>query len=191
MPTATPPELDALYRDDPDPWNFATSAYEHGKYRQTIACLPRPHYRSAIEVGCSIAVLGRMIATRCDRYLGIDASRRALAHAARQAPPNMRFRACWIPGEFPAGRFDLVVLSEILYFLAPQDVARLAARLAKAAAGGDILCVNMLGPTDRELDGTTALNLFAAALNRPPTRTLMQSRYRIDVFAAQPAPADG
>ncbi len=191
MPTATPPELDGLYRDNPDPWNFRTSAYEQEKHRQTMSCLPRPHYRSAMEVGCSIAVLGRMIAVRCDRYLGIDASTRALAHAAQHARPNMSFRECWIPSQFPEGRFDLVVLSEILYFLGPQDVALLGTRLADTAAGGDILCVNMLGPTDRELDGTAAIELFEAALNQRPTRTLMESRYRIDVFAAKGARADG
>lgn len=183
MPTATAHELDALYRNNADPWNFLTSAYEREKYQRTMASLPRGHYRYALEVGCSIAVLGRMIAARCDHYLGVDASRRALSHAERHARPNMRFREYWLPNQFPQGDFDLVVLSEILYFLCPQDVTRLARQVSIAAPAGDILCVNMLGATDRELDGTTAVGIFGAALNRPQVCTRMAGGYRIDVFA--------
>jgi 2-polyprenyl-3-methyl-5-hydroxy-6-metoxy-1,4-benzoquinol methylase len=144
-----------------------------------------------LEVGCSIAVLGRMLATRCDRYLGIDASRRALAQAAQLSRPNMIFDECWVLSQFPKGPFDLIVLSEILYFLGAPDVAVLASQVAHAAPAGDILCVNMLGPTDRELDGTTAIGLFGAALNRSPTRTLVQDGYRIDLYSAHRAPTRG
>jgi SAM-dependent methyltransferase len=182
MPSATSEELDALYARDPDPWRFRTSDYEAAKFAHTLACLPRARYRHALEVGCSIAVLGRLLAERCDRYLGIDASRRALALAEAEARPGMRFLHLVVPQSFPDGRFDLVLLSEILYFLGPRDVAQLAARVIEAAPGGDVVCVNTRHPTDRELDGLTALGLFGAAFGRRPARTWTTKDYRIDVF---------
>jgi hypothetical protein len=68
-PSLQPDYFDAIYQRDPDPWQFATSEYEAGKYRATLAALPRKHYRNGFEVGCSIGVLTRMLAERCDDLL--------------------------------------------------------------------------------------------------------------------------
>lgn len=190
MPSATVDELEALYARDPDPWNFRNSSFEAAKYGQTLAHLPRPRYRSALEVGCSIAVLGRRLAERCDLYLGIDASRRALDIAAAEPRPGMRFRRQIVPGQFPDGPFDLVLLSEVLYFLGAQDIATLALRVKAAAPRGDVLCVNTLRPTDRELDGPTAIGLFIAAFGRQPAECWATEDYRIDVFPATAANTD-
>ncbi|MGL6044624.1 MAG: SAM-dependent methyltransferase, partial [Sandaracinobacteroides sp.] len=65
MPSLPPAYFDALYRDDPDPWRFATSGYEAGKYAATMDALPRGRYGSALEVGCSIGVLTAELARRC------------------------------------------------------------------------------------------------------------------------------
>lgn len=190
MPSATPEELDALYERNPDPWNFRASAYEREKYLQTLASLPKQRYLSALEVGASIGVLGRLVAPRCDRYLGIDASRRAIDIARRDLPASMAFRFCVVPERFPDGPFDLILLSEVLYFLARDDIEVLASQVVAAAPQGDVVCVNYLGATDRDLDGAQAVRIFTAAFGRPPRRIFATSDYRIDVFPApqgQPA----
>ncbi len=189
MPTATPDELDALYAANPDPWNFRDSPYETSKYDLTLEMLPRAHYGDILEVGCSIAVLGRRLASRCDRYLGIDASTRALDLARREATASMRLRWMLVPGEFPEGPFDLIVLSEILYFLDAHDVARLARRSASAAPAGDILSVNTFHPTDRELGGDEAAEIFIRAMGRLPDLTHTTPDFRVDVFRAPPTEA--
>ena len=56
--------FDSLYAAEADPWAFATSDYEREKYAATLAALPRPHYARALEIGCSIGVLTRMLAGR-------------------------------------------------------------------------------------------------------------------------------
>ena len=38
--------FEALYQQDPDPWQFATSEYEAQKYAATMAALPRDLYQS-------------------------------------------------------------------------------------------------------------------------------------------------
>ena len=50
-PTLKPEYFEALYTADPDPWNFAASPYEQAKYTLTLNAMPKPRYRSALEVG--------------------------------------------------------------------------------------------------------------------------------------------
>lgn len=184
MPSATAEECEALYRRNPDPWDFRESAYEAAKYAATLSLLPRRRYSRALEVGCSIGVLGRMLAERCETYVGIDASALAIASARRDAAANMEHVRMVVPDAFPLGPFDLILLSEILYFLSADDVARLSVRVAEASARGNVVLVNHLGPTERELGGEEAALTFIEAFGREPDLSCATEGYRIDVFGA-------
>ena len=92
--------------------------------------LPLPRFGSALEVGCSIGVLTAGLAERCERLVAIDPSARALA-AARQRVPGVEFHQGAVPDDWPAGTYDLVVLSEVGYYL---DTADLSALLDYTAA---------------------------------------------------------
>ncbi len=179
--------FDRLYAANPDPWGFRTSGYEHDKYRATLAALPDRRFGSALEVGCSIGELTRRLAPRCDRLLGLDLSETALreAEAACAGLDGVGFRRAAVPGEWPEGRFDLVVLSEVLYFLVPDDLAALARRcLDGLAAGGLVLLVNWTGPTDDPLSGDQAAELFIAG-TAARLRAVRQERhagYRLDLL---------
>ena len=122
-------------RASADPWAFRTSAYEQEKYRRTIAALGERRFRSGFEPGCSIGVLTRMLARRCDALLAADIVEEPLHTARRYAAdlPWVRFARLRIPAEWPDGRFDLIVLSEVLYFLSPRDIATVAARVLDSA----------------------------------------------------------
>ncbi len=78
-----PAYFDALYAADPDPWQFATSAYEREKYDATLAALPT-RIGSAFEIGCSIGILTRRLAERCNTLLAVDVAKAALAAARRR-----------------------------------------------------------------------------------------------------------
>jgi SAM-dependent methyltransferase len=162
-----PRYFDALYARDPDPWRFTTSAYEDAKYAATLAALPRDRYPNAVEVGCSIGVLTERLARRCDRLLGLDVAQAALdAAAARCAGlPNVDFAISTLPATPPPGRFDLIMLSEILYYFDRPGVAAMAAAVsAMASPTADIILVHWLGETpDYPLDGATAVAAFLAA----------------------------
>ncbi len=143
--TLAPDYFDAVYRDDPDPWGFATRPYEAAKYDATLASLPRATYRSALEVGCSIGVLTRRLAERCESLLAVDVSGRALEQArARCADlPNVRIERMAIPLDEPDGRFDLILLSEVAYYWSTTDLARARSILAdRLEAGGHLLMVH-------------------------------------------------
>ena len=186
--------LDSRYFEDIytrtlDPWGFRTSLYEHGKYRATLDILPRPRYRAALEVGCSIGVFTRMLAGRCDAVLALDTSPRALAEAQRASTdlPHVAFGEATLPRDFPDGRFDLIVLSEVLYYLSRPDLALLAQRCQGALEqGGQMVLCHWLGETDYPLGGDEAADAFIAAA--APGWRLAEARrepqYRLDLLAA-------
>jgi hypothetical protein len=76
--TLRPDYFDSLYAADPDPWKFAASPYERDKYALTLEAMPKPRYRSALEVGCSIGVFTKSLASRCDALVAIDAAQTPL-----------------------------------------------------------------------------------------------------------------
>jgi hypothetical protein len=118
-PTLKPEYFDAVYSADPDPWNFADSPYEQAKYALTLNAMPKPRYRSALEVGCSIGVLTRSLASRCDVVVAIDAARAPLVEARRRCAdlPGVRFEQMFVPEQWPDGLFELILLSEVVYYL--------------------------------------------------------------------------
>ncbi|MEH3145916.1 MAG: SAM-dependent methyltransferase [Methylobacterium frigidaeris] len=164
--TSLPPDyFDARYAADPDPWRFATSPYEREKYAATLAALSRERYGSVLEIGCSIGVLTAALGRRCDALLGLDVAEAALAGArircADQA--HIRFARIRVPDEWPEGRFDLILLSEVVYYLDAADVARLVERVrAGLAPGGEVVLVHWTGETDYPLGGDEAADLFIA-----------------------------
>ena len=67
-----------------------------------------------------------MLAGRCDEVLSCDVAAAAAQAAARRTEglPHVRVEQRDIPGRWPDGRFDLIVFSEILYYLGDQDLEK-------------------------------------------------------------------
>lgn len=181
-----PDYFDRLYAENPDPWRFETSDYERRKYAATLAALPRARYPRAVETGCSIGVLTAQLAPRCDALLGVDVAQAALDQAATRcaALPQVRFTRARLPGEAPAGPFDLVLLSEVLYYFDAVELAAVAnAVRAMAAPGADIVLVHWLGPTpDYPATGDSAVAAFEAAGGWSVTARDRTPEYRLDVL---------
>lgn len=176
-------DLNALYAATDDPWDFRTSPYEAGKFTATVAALPRPRYAHALELGCGNGELARRIALRCDVYTGIDAVEIPLA-AARRAVPHGRFVRGFLPCPLPDGPYDLILLSEILYFLDRDSIATLASQLDADHPGADIVAVTWCGPSGNAIEGEAAVDCYAngSARTRFPFKRT-HSDFRIDRFA--------
>ena len=175
--------FEAKYTADIDPWRFRTSDYERQKYRATIAALTKPVYRRGLEVGCSIGVLTALLAPRCDHLLALDGSQAAITEARRQAISNVTFEVACLPDQFPRATFDLILLSEVLYYFSAVDLARVAQLCLDAIEpGGDIVLCHWLGETDYPLTGVEASELFAAAASsRLRGRTILHDEiYRLE-----------
>jgi 2-polyprenyl-3-methyl-5-hydroxy-6-metoxy-1,4-benzoquinol methylase len=178
-----PGYFEELYRENPDPWNFAISGYENAKYTESLAALPARSYTSALEVGCSIGVFTERLARRCEHLLALDVSETALAAArARCAGLKVTFEQRQIPELWPEGSFDLIVLSEVIYYLSEPDARRVAHLAARSLRpGGAILLVHFLGETDYPLTGDEAAEIFLSACNLPRVAGRRRPLYRIDV----------
>jgi LmbE family N-acetylglucosaminyl deacetylase/SAM-dependent methyltransferase len=135
--------FDAVHTGTDDPWQYTTSWYEHRKRSLTLAALPGLNYTAGLEIGCSIGTLSVELAQRCASFLAVDASGAALAHAARRLDhlPAASTRHLTVPRDWPEGRFDLIVVSEVGYYLAPAELAELFERVEAALLPGGTLAL--------------------------------------------------
>lgn len=152
-PTASRPAaaFEQAYARADDPWDYATSPYERAKYAATLAALPCARYSRALEIGCSIGVLTAALAERCDTLLAVDFAENALTRARARCSglPDVTFRRLAIPEEYPAGRFDLTLLSEVGYYWSWADLRRAIPRIcASLVGGGQLLLVHWIPTID-------------------------------------------
>ena len=184
---ADPGYFECLYARDPDPWRFATSEYERAKYAATLDALPPGRHTRAFEIGCSIGVLTRQLAARCDELLAVDVSALALRQAEERCEdqPWVQFAQMDLRHEWPEGSLDLIVFSEVLYYLGIDGIHAAARHTLEALApGGSVVLVNWHGPTDGACSGEEAATLFIAGC-RPRLAPMVQhqaEKYRLDVL---------
>lgn len=185
--TMKPDLFAGYYAVDPDPWQFTTSEYERAKYAATVASLPKPTYRAGLEIGCSIGVLTREFAQRCGTLVSTDVVESALdsARSICRDQSNVRFTLSVAPDEWPEGKFDLIVLSEVLCFFDRADLARMVERVeGSLLPGGDVIIVNWLGETNFPLTGDEASEGFIEGAARFAHRIHQErtEKYRLDVL---------
>lgn len=183
----TPTYFEALYAKDADPWKFATSPYERRKYAATLEALSGYNFRAAFEIGCSIGVFTRQLARRCHSLLAVDVVARALEQARQHCKglDHVSIERMHIPSEWPAKEFDLIVFSEVLYYLSPDDISRCAARsVISLSRDGLILLVHWLGRTDYPCQGDEAVDhyLAACATEVSPLLQRRTAEYRLDLL---------
>ena len=155
-----PPDFDAMYSRDPDPWDVGTSAYERRKRAVVLACLRSPRYASAWDPACGTGHLTADLARRCDRVVASDASATAAALARERCAGldvSVSHRALPDPpddGCVP----DLVTLSEVFYYLSDEvRTATVALVDRRAAPDAEVVCVHWDGaPNDAWLSGRGA-----------------------------------
>ena len=179
-----PEAFERRYRAEPDPWHFATSAYERERYEITLKALTRDRYADAFEPGCSIGELTALLATRCDRLLATDVSPTAVEKARRRCAgyKNVRIECGDLRTMSLNAPLDLVVLSEVAYYFEVEQLEAIGNRLAAALdVGGTLLAVHWLGESvDHILHGDEA---HEALLRTLPLQHVMAQRhpgFRVD-----------
>jgi LmbE family N-acetylglucosaminyl deacetylase len=140
-----------LYDAGSDPWQTRTSWYERRKRDVLLACLPRPRYAHVAEPGCGLGTLTAALAARSDRVTASDpvqAAVDAARHAAADSPTGVDrgdvtlLRASLPDKQAVPDDVDLVVLSEVLYYLTPGVVAEVADLIP---VGADVVVVHWRG----------------------------------------------
>lgn len=142
------PQFASRYRDSDDPYDLEHRWYERRKRALTVACLGREHYGRAFEPGCATGLLTVALAPRCGQLLAVDVAPGAVDRARDRLTDHghVTVGRMAVPDEWPDGSFDLVVLSEIGYYLEPSALLRLRELAVGALAdGGELLAVHWRG----------------------------------------------
>ncbi len=177
--------FDALYAKENDPWCFATSPYEKAKYLATLQALPVARFNNAFEIGCSIGVLTRQLAQRCDRLLSVDVASAAVEQARRRCfdLSHVTLELLRVPDQWPEQSFDLILFSEVLYYLSPDDVSRAARRARDSLSRhGSVLLVHYVLPTDYPCSGDAATEIFITEAQLTPSLQRREASYRLDLL---------
>lgn len=179
--------FDELHRGSADPWATRTSWYERRKRALTLDALPARRYTTALEIGCSVGAMAEDLLTRCDRVVAVDESAEALAHARRAVTdPRVEFRRCRVPEQWPCdrGEPELVVISEIGYFLSPGRLAGLAKRVDASGATTVVAC-HWRHPIDGWPLGAGEVHAIVdEALGLPVVLTLSDADFELVVWSA-------
>jgi SAM-dependent methyltransferase len=178
--------FERLYNESPDPWGYRTSDYEREKYAATLAALPKRSYDLCLEVGCSIGVFSGLLANRCEHVVAIDFSLAAIELARRhlRGVRNVDLLRASFPEEIPPGSWDLIVCSEILYYLQPQALDEAVGWIkTQLACGASLLAVSWRGVGREEpLLGDEVHDRLAAQLASWHALDARHDGYRLDRF---------
>lgn len=160
--------FDHLYDESADPYGLRTRWYEERKRAVLMAALPHPRYARAYEPACGAGELTMDLAMRCDTVLASDFSDKALASARARATglANVRFERHVLPAGWPCDepQFDLIVVSELGYFLDAAAMATLASCCARSLAADGVLVACNWRPdfAERALPTEAVHDAFAA-----------------------------
>lgn len=188
-PSLPPSYFDDVYRANADPWSFETSAYESAKYDDTLHALPGRRFERGFEIGCSIGVLTERLAPRCAQLLAVDVSDAALQQARRRcaALPQVTFENMQVPQALPAGRFDLVLMSEVAYYWQLDDLHKALDWTERSLLPGGLLLLVHWTPevADYPLRGDTVHDTVLARQGSGALKHAAgwrRERYRLDLF---------
>ena len=183
--------FERIHADSADPWGVGNRPYERDKYRRTLALLAGLRFHHALELGCSIGVMTACLARQCDHLLAVDVAEAALAQARHRCAglEGVTFYRGQLPDDFPdlpAASCDLIIISELLYFLSRADIARLATHCLRVRQPrAPIVLVNWTGPTDTPCNGNEAARHFIAtclAAGLHVTHAQHHAHYRLDML---------
>jgi trans-aconitate methyltransferase len=174
-----------MYDGADDPWGFDERWYERRKYDLTVAALPRERYARAFEPGCANGALSDLLRTRCDRLIASELLPDVAARAAErmQEHGHVTVMAEPFPQWWPDGPIDLLVLSEVAYYLT-ADGRELAGRrlLEHLGVGGDVVAVHYTGDTNYPMQGTAVATWLDSIDGLRRVTTLNDSSFELGVW---------
>jgi SAM-dependent methyltransferase len=186
MSPMTAQDFERRYRRDQDPWRYRQSRYERRKYAATLEGCGRGPFRNALELGASIGVFSLQLAPRCESLTTIDFAPTAVRLAKSELAPYPHARAIQgrIPDDLPAGPYDLVLASEVLYYLDRDALGRtLDALERELSPAGRLVCVHWRRTgTDRPLSADQVHETIRALSWLKPLPRTPAGEYLLDVF---------
>lgn len=154
-----------------------------------------------MEIACSEGVFTDILAPRVDNLMGVDISPTAIDRAQKRCQKwkHVQFMQLDLMQDPLPGRFDLIVCSEVLYFMGGRHgLERTAHKLAKGLrVGGYLIMANMNllkdDPNESGFDwtldygGRVIREVFQETYPLRLVKEMKFPLYRIDLFQRLPA----
>ena len=190
----SPDYFEQMFRASDDPWSFRTRWYEKRKRELTLASLPRQRYSRIYEPACANGELSALLAMRCESLLCQELNARAvgLARARLSGYAHVRVEQARIPADWPNGLFDLIVLSEIGYFLDAGEWTQVIDNtLRSLGPDGGVLACHWLQPIEGcSQDGRQVHALLAERLHLHRLIHHEEAGLVLEYWSRQPASID-
>jgi len=197
-------QFESLFARGDDPWRY-TSAYEQEKYERTLSLLPIEPARCALELACAEGHFTTQLAPRVGSLVAADISEIALERAAIRCRGlgNVTFRHLDLVADELPGVFDLLVVSEVLYYVGDREALRAIARKMAGALtpGGHLVTAHahvLADDADRtgfDWDVPFGARVIVDELSSVPglrlVKELRTPLYRIACFQARAGGAPG
>jgi len=178
-----------------NPWRY-DSTYEQRKYEQTLSLIDGLEFGDALELASAEGHFTVQLAPRVGRLLATDISATALKRAAERCDGlgNVETQVVDVLNDPIPGDKDLIVVSEMLYYLEDRERLKTAAGKIAAAVkpGGRILSAHAFlvsdDPAKPGFDwdlpygAATIAETFAAAGGLALEKSIQTDLYRIDLW---------
>ncbi|HEK1689273.1 TPA: methyltransferase domain-containing protein [Pseudomonas putida] len=183
-----------LYADNDDPWAFRTRWYERRKRDLLVASLPRQCYQRVFEPACANGELSASLAERCAELLcqDLDPTAVALARQRLAGLPNASVVTGRLPADWPGGSFDLIVLSEVGYYLNATDWLQVIEQsVASLTYDGGLLACHWRHPiAGCPQDGREVHQLLAKHVPLYPVFRHEEADFLLEYWSAEPSVVD-
>jgi peptidoglycan/xylan/chitin deacetylase (PgdA/CDA1 family)/2-polyprenyl-3-methyl-5-hydroxy-6-metoxy-1,4-benzoquinol methylase len=132
--------FEQLFATKADPWDY-TNEFAQTQYEQTLSLLPEGPISSALELGCAEGHFTVQLAPRVASLTAADLSEVALGRARDRckAFTNVSFVQLDVAHDPLPGPVDLLVCSELLYYLLPEQLGSVADKLGRSLKPGGYL----------------------------------------------------
>lgn len=122
--------FDDQYAITRSPFSLESADYERDKLEKMISFIPEHPIDRAIDYGCGIGDATIALSERAERLISVDSSRLALrmlsARLRARSLHNISLRRASLSEPWPIApseRAELIVASEVLYYLEPDELS--------------------------------------------------------------------
>ncbi|USQ15414.1 methyltransferase domain-containing protein (plasmid) [Legionella lytica] len=160
--------FEMMYQNNPDPWRFASNAYELNRYEKIcdIVRNQRPHY--IFEAGCSIGILTEKLAQIAQFVEAIDISHTAATIAQKRchALANVKIQCDSLSNYVANPNTDLFILSEIGYYFYPEEWENIIKKiLISKTSSFHLLASHWLGTSSDHILSADEVHSIICSLN--------------------------
>lgn len=186
--------FERLFSANPDPWAFRSRWYEKRKRELTLATLRYQRYERIFEPACANGELSVDLAKRSESLICMDTSFTAveLARERLKEQTGVEVVQGQLPRDWPEGDFDLIVLSEVGYYLTPNDWQQVIDKAkGSLTPEGSILACHWLPPiTDCPQDGRLVHELLERHLSWHRSVRHEEQHFLLELWCRHPHTID-